>query len=230
VRFNDLTQTILAVEDRTGTAAASLWRQCVDMLAQYDQAGRIMLQQSERAALVARLGDLRGELSEAQRIASVVELGSGCAPPRWWSFSRAIARRCALRRCPARVCPTRMAGAALAPRADGARRAERAQGYGAGNAPGAGGIWIRPIWCSVTRRQWYPTMLERIGALPISARMLRMRRCRKSASEAAVGEVERSQIRQLVERIERLPAVGGPFFDTARSPARWGLRRRIRGL
>ncbi len=72
VRFNDLTQTILAVEERTGSAAASLWRQCVDMLAQHDQAGRMLLRQEDRAALVARLTDLRGELTEAQRIASVV--------------------------------------------------------------------------------------------------------------------------------------------------------------
>ncbi len=81
MRFNDLTQTILAVEERTGFAATTLWRQCVDMLAQYDQPGRALLPQEDRVALVARLNDLRSELSEAQRIASVVELGSRLRSP-----------------------------------------------------------------------------------------------------------------------------------------------------
>ena len=81
MRFNDLTQTILAVEERTGLAATTLWRQCVDMLAQYDQPGRALLPQEDRVALVARLNDLRGELNEAQRIASVVELGNRLRSP-----------------------------------------------------------------------------------------------------------------------------------------------------
>jgi len=81
LRFNDLTQTVLAVEERTGRAAASLWRQCVDMLAQHDQPGRAMLRQEDRVALVSRLHDLRTELTEAQRIASVVELGSRLGSP-----------------------------------------------------------------------------------------------------------------------------------------------------
>jgi len=81
LRFNDLTQTILAIEERTGLAAATLWRQCVDMLAQHDQPGKVMLRQEDRVALVARLNDLRSELSEAQRIASVVELGSRLRSP-----------------------------------------------------------------------------------------------------------------------------------------------------
>ena len=81
MRFNDLTQTILAVEERTGLAAATLWRQCVDMLAQYDRPGQAQLPQEDRVALVARLNDLRPELSEAQRIASVIELGSRLRSP-----------------------------------------------------------------------------------------------------------------------------------------------------
>lgn len=81
MRFNDLTQTILAIEERTGLAAATLWRQCVDMLAQHDQPGKVMLRQEDRVALVTRLNDLRNELNEAQRIASVVELGSRLRSP-----------------------------------------------------------------------------------------------------------------------------------------------------
>lgn len=81
MRFNDLTQTVLAVEERTGVAATTLWRQCVDLLAQHDQPEKAMLRQEDRVALVARLHDLRGELSEAQRIASVVELGTRLRSP-----------------------------------------------------------------------------------------------------------------------------------------------------
>src|SRR3546814_9760236 len=34
VRFNDLMQTVLAAEGRSGLGAVTLWRQCVDLLAQ----------------------------------------------------------------------------------------------------------------------------------------------------------------------------------------------------
>lgn len=81
MRFNDLTHTILAAEPRTGVAATSLWRQCVDILAQYDQPGKPVLRQEERVALMRRLHEVRDALSEAQRIASVVELGSRLRSP-----------------------------------------------------------------------------------------------------------------------------------------------------
>jgi len=81
LRFNDLTQTVLAVEERTGVAATTLWRQCVDLLAQHDQPGKTLLRQEDRVALVSRLHDLRSVLSEAQRIASVVELGTRLRSP-----------------------------------------------------------------------------------------------------------------------------------------------------
>lgn len=62
-------------------AATTLWRQCIDMLAQYDQPGKVRLEQDDRVALVSRLNDLRGALSEGQRIASVVELGGRLRSP-----------------------------------------------------------------------------------------------------------------------------------------------------
>nr|WP_278254200.1 histidine kinase dimerization/phospho-acceptor domain-containing protein [Sphingobium sp. BYY-5] len=68
-------QTVLAAENRTGLSAVTLWRQCVDLLAQHDRADGASIEAQERAGLLDRLTDLRPELTEAQRIATVVELG-----------------------------------------------------------------------------------------------------------------------------------------------------------
>jgi signal transduction histidine kinase len=75
VRFNDLMQTVLAGDDRGGLGGVTLWRQCVDLLAQGDRAGRSAMDGAERAALLNRLEGLRPKLSETQRLATVVELG-----------------------------------------------------------------------------------------------------------------------------------------------------------
>lgn len=75
VRFNDLMQTVLAGDDRSGLGGVTLWRQCVDLLAQGDRAGRPAMTAAERAALLERLESLRPKLSETQRLATVVELG-----------------------------------------------------------------------------------------------------------------------------------------------------------
>lgn len=76
MRFNDLMQTVLAAGDRSGRNAVTLWRQCVDLLAQHDRHDRPPLYPRERAALMDRLTELRGSVSETQRIATVVELGN----------------------------------------------------------------------------------------------------------------------------------------------------------
>jgi signal transduction histidine kinase len=86
LRFNDLMQTVLAAEDRTGLGAVTLWRQCVDLLAQHDRADRTPLDQAEREALLNRLAGLRSRISETQRIATVVELGSRLRSPALVSF------------------------------------------------------------------------------------------------------------------------------------------------
>lgn len=86
MRFNDLMQTVLAAEGRTGIGAITLWRQCVDMLAQYDRADRALLPQEDCAALVERLESLREDVSETQRIASVVELGARLRSPALIAF------------------------------------------------------------------------------------------------------------------------------------------------
>lgn len=75
VRFNDLMQTVLAADDRAGLGAVTLWRQCVDLLAQHDRADRMPMAADQRAALLDRLSGLRSKMSETQRIATVVELG-----------------------------------------------------------------------------------------------------------------------------------------------------------
>lgn len=81
VRFNDLMQTVLAAENRSGLGAVTLWRQCVDLLAQNDRYGRISMTDGERATLLGRLGNLQSKLSETQRIATVVELGGRLRSP-----------------------------------------------------------------------------------------------------------------------------------------------------
>lgn len=75
LRFNDLAQTVLAAGDRRGAGAVTLWRQCVDLIAQRDRADRGGMDADERAALLERLAGLRDGVSETQRLATVVELG-----------------------------------------------------------------------------------------------------------------------------------------------------------
>ncbi|BBD97330.1 sensor histidine kinase [Sphingobium amiense] len=81
MRFNDLMQTVLAAGDGQGPNSVTLWRQCVDLLAQGDRAGRGELNEEERDGLLARLTVLRGKLNETQRLATVVELGGRLQSP-----------------------------------------------------------------------------------------------------------------------------------------------------
>ncbi|MEC3911495.1 HAMP domain-containing sensor histidine kinase [Sphingobium sp. CR2-8] len=81
MRFNDLLQTVLAADDRSGLGAVTLWRQCVDLMAQRDRFDQTIMTVSERGALLDRLSQLRPQLSETQRIATVVELGGRLRSP-----------------------------------------------------------------------------------------------------------------------------------------------------
>ena len=81
MRFNDLMQTVLAAGDGGGPNPVTLWRQCVDLLAQRDRAGRSDFSDEERAALIERLAGLRNQLNETQRLATVVELGGRLRSP-----------------------------------------------------------------------------------------------------------------------------------------------------
>lgn len=223
MRFNDLTQTILAVEDRTGTGAASLWRQCVDMLAQYDQAGRIMLQQSERAALVARLHDLRGELSEAQRIASVVELGSRLRSPalvEFFASDRPAVCVAALSRArlPDALWPVLLSR--LGPTARGVLRGRKDMGPETRRALEAFGSTDLVLGdAAVVSNDVGAAAIADLGADAAHEAVQDA-----SASEAAVGQpVERSQIRQLVERIERFTSGGRTGIFIPREGPREGV-------
>lgn len=214
MRFNDLTQTILAVEDRTGLAAATLWRQCVDMLAQYDRPGKVMLRQEDRVALVSRLDDLRGSLSEAQRIASVVELGSRLQSPALVEFfasdrpsvcATAIARA----RLPDGIWPVLLPR--LGPTARGVLRSRRDIGPETRRGLEAFGktdLVLEQSASLVSNDLGEPPLTDlgdtslpyelTIPADPASEPV-------ESGGVAAggVGKEERSQIRQLVEKIER---------------------------
>ncbi len=86
MRFNDLMQTVLAVNDRSGLSGVTLWRQCVDLLAQRDRADHSSLADEERLALLNRLGELRKTVSETQRLATVVELGRRLRSPALAAF------------------------------------------------------------------------------------------------------------------------------------------------
>jgi signal transduction histidine kinase len=81
VRFNDLMQTVLAADDRSGLGSVTLWRQCVDLLAQGDVAGRSAMPEAQKAALIDRITSFQPRLSETQRIATVVELGRRLRSP-----------------------------------------------------------------------------------------------------------------------------------------------------
>ncbi|WP_254914374.1 sensor histidine kinase [Sphingobium sp. Z007] len=86
MRFDDLMQTVLAAQDRSGLGAVTLWRQCVDLLAQRDRAERPTMAAEERGALLDRLSALRPQLTETQRIATVVELGGRLRSPSLVTF------------------------------------------------------------------------------------------------------------------------------------------------
>lgn len=198
MRFNDLTQTVLAVEERTGGAAASLWRQCVDILAQHDQPGKAVLRQEDRAALVARLRDLRGQLSEAQRIASVVELGSRLRSPALIEFfagdrpsvcAAAIVRA----RLPDALWPVLLPR--LGPTARGVLRGRRDIGPETRRALTAFGASDLVLGVD-------PAILAREAAANASVPQADGARA-TSAAEVSDMSGERSQIRQLVEKIER---------------------------
>lgn len=206
MRFNDLTQTILAVEDRTGNAAASLWRQCVDMLAQHDQAGKMMLAQEDRAALVARLNDLRTELTEAQRIASVVELGSRLRSPalvEFFATDRPAVCVAALARArlPDAMWPVLLSR--LGPTARGVLRGRRDMGPETRRALDAFG----PTDLVLGDDGATAVVSNDIGAADVMDMGQELLLDSPQQAEPE-GEGGRSQIRQLVERIERFTSSG----------------------
>jgi len=83
MRFNDLLRTVLANMGDGTVATVTRWRQCMDLLAQYDVSGAHVttLSAEDRDAILARLEMMRPQLSVEQRVASVVELGGRLRSP-----------------------------------------------------------------------------------------------------------------------------------------------------
>ncbi len=76
MRFNDLTATVLAVRPDTPGAKAILWRQCIDLLAQLDRGDAHPGHEDAADELSDRLITLRGEVPTAVKLASIRELGA----------------------------------------------------------------------------------------------------------------------------------------------------------
>ncbi len=82
MRFNDQLHTVLSASPRNGGAAVTRWRQCVDLLAQYDRAGMATgMTAGDRDALLAELAKLSGQVDERQRISTVIDLGRRLRSP-----------------------------------------------------------------------------------------------------------------------------------------------------
>jgi hypothetical protein len=78
MRFNDLLRTVLAHGGEGKAAAVTRWRQCIDLVAQYDVSGARTahsLTEEEAEAVFEVLGALSKQLGPEQRVASIVELG-----------------------------------------------------------------------------------------------------------------------------------------------------------
>lgn len=80
LRFNDQLHTILAKPPGAG-GAITRWRQCVDILAQYDRPFSGSMTEADRGAILAELEALRNKVDERQRISTVVDIGSRLRSP-----------------------------------------------------------------------------------------------------------------------------------------------------
>jgi len=77
MRFNDLLRTVLANGGEGTASAVTRWRQCIDLVAQHDVSGANgahRLSEEDAAAMFAVLADLCRRLGPEQRVAAIVEL------------------------------------------------------------------------------------------------------------------------------------------------------------
>lgn len=84
MRFNDLLQTVLANMGDGSVATVTRWRQCIDLLAQYDVSGAEAanaLSDADRQAVLDLIADMRIQISVEQRVTSVTDLGSRLRSP-----------------------------------------------------------------------------------------------------------------------------------------------------
>jgi signal transduction histidine kinase len=78
MRFNDLLRTVLANGGDGTASAVTRWRQCIDLVAQYDVSGAMpahRLTEDDAVAVFKVLTDLRSALGPEQRVAPIIELG-----------------------------------------------------------------------------------------------------------------------------------------------------------
>ncbi|KKW92582.1 sensor histidine kinase [Sphingobium chungbukense] len=202
MRFNDLMQTVLAAESRSGLGAVTLWRQCVDLLAQNDRHGREIMSPAERTALLERMTALLPKLSETQRIATVVELGGRLRSPtlvEFFASDRPAIAAAAMSRAKlpdeawVEMLPR------LTPTARGVLRARRDLGAATLQGLEAFGATDLVLTSAVEVEQQEDMLLTEamIAPSPIAAE-----EARASVQTEEAGE-DQSQIRNLVDRIAR---------------------------
>jgi len=84
MRFNDLLRTVFANNAEGAGATITRWRQCIDIIAQYDVSGARggkLLPDDDLHAMLELVADMRPLVAVDQRIASIVELGSRLRSP-----------------------------------------------------------------------------------------------------------------------------------------------------
>lgn len=209
VRFNDLMQTVLAA-DGQGSGAVTLWRQCVDLLAQRDRADRKGLNVEERDTLVARMEQLRSAVSETQRIASVVELGTRLSSPtliRFFAQDRPsiCAAAMARARLPDALWPELLPH--LGPTARGVLRGRRDVGPVTRRALDSFGKSDLVIGDDNHAMLLTPEMVEEAPVASVETSLSALYRTEPDLAETAE---DKSQIRRLVDRIEQFTSSHKP--------------------
>ena len=84
MRFNDLLRTVFANNAEGAGATITRWRQCIDIIAQYDVSGARggkLLPDDDLHAMLELIADMRPLVAVEQRIASIAELGSRLRSP-----------------------------------------------------------------------------------------------------------------------------------------------------
>ncbi len=197
MRFNDLLQTVLAGDHRDGLSAVTSWRQCVDLLAQQDRVEGSAIGLQERQALLDRLEQLRTALSETQRMATVVELGARLRSPTLVAFfanDRPSIAAAAMAR--ARLPDATWASLlpSLTPTARGVLRGRTDMGQATINGLAAFGAADLVL---TTEREDMVGQADMLLTSDMAAPLAR------DVYDPAVQEADGSQIRNLVDRIER---------------------------
>lgn len=193
MRFNDTLHTVLAGRTPAGGGAVTRWRQCVDLLAQYDRPGGD-LAAPDRDALLDALGSLLPMVPEAQRLASVRDIGRRLRSPalvRFFGGDKPAICAAALKNAqlPDGVWAD-MIGE-LSPTARGILRNRRDLGPLAARALAAFGTHDLVLTTDVEAAQDEPLELSELAPEP-----------GPPETSEPLGEAEESQIRRLVNRIE----------------------------